>query len=73
MALTKKAKLPSSDFLKNLCLPNFLPRSAAEESEIIKMEHEVTTIHLGNIRIHMIAEIKIFDAPFNLFRLLSIS
>ena len=57
-ALTKKAKVPSKLFARNLCLPNFLPISAADESLMMRIVNPVTKNIFGKIIAQINAEIK---------------
>ncbi len=64
-----KAIVPSRDFLKNLCFPNFLPKTAALASESIKIANAFITINFGKMITHTSAEMKTQVAPFKFFAL----
>jgi len=51
----KKAAVPSHDLLKILCLPNRLPKRAAQASEIIKKRRLNRAYGFGNNQIVIIA------------------
>ncbi len=68
-----KAIVPSRDFLKNLCLPNFLPNTAALASDKIKIANAFMKINLGKIITQIRAEINTHVAPFKFFALWSLS
>ena len=78
IAEMKKEIVPSQDLFanpKNLCFPNFLPKTAAIKSEIIKIVKAIIAINFGKIKIVKTEEIKNQEAPFNkiLFVLISCS
>ena len=58
LELIKKAKVPSKLLKRNLCLPNFLPISAAIVSPIIRIENAVIKTIFGKTSTPKIAESK---------------
>ena len=69
----KNASDPSRLLARNRCLPNRLPNSADVVSEIMRMVIAVMAMTLGKINTQRNAERSTFEAPFNLFLLISVS